>query len=384
MRDEISLDDPDAMLARDSGELLRATATAGAQVRTALLQVGAGVLAEIAADGPPRALVIVGTGGSGMCAEILAALARGSSPVPVVSVCGPTLPGWVGPLDVVVGISTSGQTRETLAATEVAVRRGARVVGIGGADPSPATPAKAGLAGLLTRGTGWHLATADPHRLARVSLWSLLTPLLLVADALGVSRAPRPVLEQLADRLDERALAFGPVVSTLDNPAKETALSICETLPVVIGTTPLTAAVAKRLAGQLGANARVPAFAAVAPEAISTYGALLDGPYARPADVFRDPFDDPEQVARLSFVLVRGGPENDITEAQGSALEAVAETRGVTVRRIESSAAGDLLVLADLIPMVDFISVYVALARGQDPWASPAVPELRARVADAL
>lgn len=381
MRDEISLDDPAAMLDKDSGELLRATATAGAQVRTALLRVGAGVLAEIAADGPPRALVILGTGGSGMCADILAALARGSSPVPVVSVCGPTLPGWVGPLDVVIGISTSGQTRETLAATEVAMRRGARVVGIGGADPSPA---KAGLAGLLTRGTGWHLATADPHRLARVSLWSLLTPLLLVADALGVFRAPRPALEQLADRLDERALAFGPVVSTLDNPAKETALSIAETLPVIIGTTPLTAAVAKRLAGQLGANARVPAFAAVAPEAISTYGALLDGPYARPADVFRDPFDDPEQVARLSFVLVRGGPENDVTEAQGSALETVAESRGVTVRRIESRAVGDLLVLADLIPMVDFTSVYVALARGEDPWASPAVPELRARVADAL
>lgn len=96
MSDEFSLDDPKAMLEHDSGELLRATATAGAQVRTALLRVPRSQLDRFAADGPPRALVVVGTGGSGMCASLLVGLARASSPVPVVSACGPTLPAWVG------------------------------------------------------------------------------------------------------------------------------------------------------------------------------------------------------------------------------------------------------------------------------------------------
>ena len=315
-----------------------------------------------------------------MCAAILVGLARASSPVPVVSACGPTLPAWVGPLDVVVGISTSGQTRETLAAMEYAVRRGARVLGIGGADSRDD-----GLAGLLARAPhAWHLATADPHRPARVSLWSLLTPLLLVADRLGVVRAPAVALERLADRLDEQSLAYGPVVATLENPAKEAALSICETLPVVIGTSALTAAVAQRMAGQLGANAKIPAFAAPAPEAVSTFGALLDGPYARPMDLFRDPFEDPAVVARLAFVLLSGGPGNPITDAQSAALEAVAHTRGITVRRMQTAATDELTVLADLISLADFTSVYVALARGQDPWASPAVHELRSRVAAAL
>jgi glucose/mannose-6-phosphate isomerase len=281
---------------------------------------------------------------------------------------------------VVVGISTSGQTRETLSAMEQAARRGARVLGIGGAD-SPGD----GLAGLIERtGAGWHLATADPHRLARVSLWSLLTPLLMVADRLGVVRAPAMALERLADRLDEQALAYGPVVATLENPAKEAALSICETLPVVIGTTPLTGAVAQRMAGQLGANAKIPAFAAQAPEALSTYGALLDGPYARPMDLFHDPFEDPATVARLAFVLLSGGSGNPISDAQAAALESVAESRGVTVRKMHSAAADDLTVMADLISLADFTSVYVALARAQDPWASPAVHEMRSRVADSL
>lgn len=380
MTPEVNLDDPQAMLARDSGELLRATATAGAQVRMAAERVSDQALDELAQDGPPRAVVVVGTGGSGICGELLAALARASSSVPVLSTAGPTLPGWVGPLDVVVAISTSGQTRETLAAVDEAVRRGARVVGIGGELPPAAGPTLptrlAGAPGTL------FLATADPHRPARVSLWSLLTPLLLVADRLGVLRTPAGALARLADRLDSRALDYGPVVSTLDNPAKELALVCADTLPVIIGTTPLAAAAAVRLAAQLGANAKIPAFAATAPEAISTFGALLDGPYARPADLFRDPFEDPGELARLAFVVVSGGPEHAITTAQSQALAEVAEQRDVTLRTVTSEAREDLAVLGDLISIADFASVYVALARGADPWASPAIPALRAGVAE--
>lgn len=373
---DLILDDSAGMIELDSGELLRATATSGAQVRTALGVITAETLDRLSQDGAPRAVVVLGSGGSGVCGDLLAGLATAGGSVPVVAMRGPVLASWVGPLDLLVAISTSGETPETLLAVDEAARRGVRLIGIGAGGSS--------LAQRVAAARGQFLPVADAHRLARVSLWSLLTPLMLVADRVGAVRTSRSAANELADRLDSRAIGYGPLTDTVDNPAKALALAMAESTPLILGTSPATAAVAYRFACQLVANAKIPSIASSIPEAITTQVALLDGPLAEPGDLFRDPIEDPPERPRLSMVVLRDGSEPPLVDVQLRALGRLAERHDVPIRTVTSDAAQPLLRLADMLSVVDFAGVYAALALGRDPWLGPAVHEMKARIAEVV
>ena len=100
MLDDTLLADPRALAALDTDGVLRAAATAGAQVRSVAegaAEAGVGALVGTR----PRALVLLHRpGASGAAAAILSALLGAACPVPVVH--AETAPGWIGPLDVVV------------------------------------------------------------------------------------------------------------------------------------------------------------------------------------------------------------------------------------------------------------------------------------------
>jgi len=123
--DDARLDDPAAVAATDSQNMLRAVATAGAQIRMALTGAREAGLDRVTDGGRPRAIVVVGMGGSGIAGDVLAAVAGAACPVPIVVHRGYSLPGWVGAADLVIAVSCSGATQETLSAFDEAARRGA-------------------------------------------------------------------------------------------------------------------------------------------------------------------------------------------------------------------------------------------------------------------
>src|SRR4051794_41643445 len=116
--------------------MLRAVATAAAQIRSSLTASAEGGLERLDAVGRPRAVVVAGMGGSGIAGDVLASMAAASAQAPVFVQREPGLPGWVGAADVLIAVSCSRGTQETLAATDEAIRRGAAIVGIG-AETSP-------------------------------------------------------------------------------------------------------------------------------------------------------------------------------------------------------------------------------------------------------
>ena len=284
--DDAVLDDPDALERADPGGMLRATADAGAQVRRALAAADPAVLAAVVADGRPRSVVVAGMGGSGISGDVLAAVCGTGCPVPISTVRGYVLPGWVGPLDLVIAVSCSGRTEETLSVAAEAAKRGARLVGVGAAD-SP-------LHGLVQDAPGASFLAVDAGGLMpRASLWLLATPLLLLADALGLADIPRSALESAADLLDERSSEYGPISPTAENPAKLLGVSLASSLPMVWGTSPIGAVSAYRLACQLNENAKLPVAWGALPEANHNQVVALDGA-AVPAegDIFHDPVED--------------------------------------------------------------------------------------------
>jgi glucose/mannose-6-phosphate isomerase len=432
--DEALLDDVEELELKDSRGTLRALATAGAQTREALhLSQEAGI-DRLNSGERPRSVLVAALGGSGVVADVLELLAEPGSPVPVQARRNLPLPGWVGPLDVVVAVSLSGRAPGPLAVAAEAARRGAELITVGALD-SP-------LAEVCARARGVHVGVGRDRVNSRTSLWSLLTPVLLAFDRdhLGLISSTQSVLLDVATRLDESAESYRPSSESFVNPAKTLALQLAETVPMVLGEGPLGGVAAARASSMLARTARIPAAFGELPDAAGQIVACLDGPYTtstgaepgpgtpRPgtydpmrirlgqvdtstwephhfdepegelmerrsgpstSGIFADPYLDTASAPPLGLWVLQehmaSPEESDAAPPPGSlrALsEAVMETArsaGVRVMRSEAGPGEPVVQLADHIATVDYAATYAALGLGLDPSISPHVADLRDR-----
>ncbi len=372
--DDRLLDDVAALAEADPGDMLRATADAGAQVRRALAATSSDALRAAAVDGRPRAVVVAGMGGSGISGDVLAAVCGTGCPVPVSTVRGYVLPGWVGPLDLVIAVSCSGRTEETLAVATEAAKRGTRLVGVG-AVGSP-------LHDIVLAAPGAVFLGVDAGGLMpRASLWLLATPLLLLADALGIADIPVSALDRAADVLDERSVECGPASPLADNPAKLLGVQLASSLPMVWGTSPIGAVAAYRMACQLNENAKLAVVHGAIPEATHNQVVALDGQQVAPdVDIFRDPIEDGAGPARLRLVLLRDPGEHPQDGRRAEIARDIAERRDVPVHVVQAAEGHAVVRLADLLGLVDWSSVYAAVAAGVDPTPIGPINELKDRI----
>jgi len=386
--DESLIDDPASIAARDTGETLRALATAGAQVREAITLSDEAHIDRVAGGERPRSVLVASLGGSAVVADVLELLAEPGSPVPVSVRRNLPLPGWVGPLDLIVAVSLSGRARGPVAVAAEAARRGASLLTVGAAD-SP-------LADICARARGVHIDVGRGRSSSRSSLWSLLTPVMLAADALGLVEAGPQVLHDTADRLDLHAEACRPRSESFVNPAKILAVSLADSIPVVLGDGPLNGVAAVRAASMLARTARMPATYGELPDAASQIVATFDGPFTAgggrgagrrepAADIFADPFLDGPAQPRLGLLMLRDAPvepatqESEDQEAFTDAVVQTASDAGLRVATVVAEPGHPLVRLAGQIAQTDFAATYLAIGLGLDPSMSPHVADLRDR-----
>src|SRR3712207_9149639 len=79
--DESLLNDEKSMVGNDPGGMLRATASAGAQVRESAALAAEADLRMLSDEGRPRAVVVAGIGTAGLTGNILATVAGHRCPV---------------------------------------------------------------------------------------------------------------------------------------------------------------------------------------------------------------------------------------------------------------------------------------------------------------
>jgi hypothetical protein len=377
--DESLLDDEAAMIDNDPGGMLRATASAGAQVREAAALAAEADLSMLEDEGRPRAVVVAGIGTAGLTGNILATVAGHRCPVPIIGHRSAGVPGWVGAAAVVIAVSASGRSPEALAAADAAARRGARLVAIGNPDSELQAMAERGRAPFIP----------VPRRApARASLWGLAVPVLLAARSLGLVKVNEADLAETATRLDADAERCRPGAESFVNPAKSLALGLAGSIPIVWGSSPLATVAARRFADTLAANARYPAMAGALGEAGRGRVGLLDGVFGGLAESSRDIFADEDEGAetRLRLVLLRDGglnPQDEadepvvVEERRADAVQTLAERRGVRCDVLVAEGGSALERLASLVAVPDFASLYLALAHGLDPMAVPAINEMK-------
>jgi glucose/mannose-6-phosphate isomerase len=392
------LDTPDVIQAADPADMLRQVASSAAQVRTALRSCQETDLSALTPDTRPRAIVAAGLGSSGVATEMLHALVGRNSPVQVVALPGGgRLPGWVGAADVVIAVSGSGTTPETLAIAAEAARRGCHMAGVG-AEGSP-------LHRIAEQARAPFIRVA-PAGLPRSMLWSLAIPLLVIAERLGVTRIEPDVYELAACRLEDVSHQCRPASESFVNPGKSLALDLAGVLPVVWGTTELSGVAARRFARQLSENAKYPAIVGVLPDAAYDQLAAFDGPFtpaARPPGAGRarsheapDVPPDLEDLAwdldydeteaevsgftPLRLVLIADPGEDQRITAQRAALTELAAQRGIGLSELAMDGEHPLVRLAGVIQLADYASVYLGIASGIDPGQAAAITDLQARI----
>jgi glucose/mannose-6-phosphate isomerase len=372
MIDDLLLDDIDGMSAKDPANMLAAVASSGAQMRETLSIIDRSLLTEVSKGEQPRNIVIAGLGGSGVGGDVLKAVIGNSTPLPIISERSHSLPGWVGPMDVVIGVSCSGSTEETLSTTAEAGRRGARVITIG-AGGSDLEKLSNSISGAI------HFPIDAKGRSPRASLWTHATPLLMIANALGIAHFAEKEFEIAADLMDELSVANGPSVPLGENPAKALALSCAESLPMVWGTGMIGATAAARFMAQLAENSKIPAAHGELPEVghnqIVTFDGVLAG--AAPA---RDIFSDDEGAIdrRTHLYILRDTNEHPAVEKRIGIVQQIASDRNVPVTLIQARDGHPISRLASLIIPTDWASVYAGLALGLDPSEISTINQLKA------
>ncbi len=286
-------------------------------------------------------LIVVGMGGSAIGADMLVEWLWDRLEVPVAVLRGERLPRWVGEKTLVVAVSYSGNTRETLTAAASAIE---------GGHPLVAITSDGRLAELCQDAIP--LIRVPGGLPPRAALGYLLSTSARLVEELGLADTSRDVLEG-ARELQE-------ALPGLAQDADRLAEALEGTLPTVYGHPPFTS-VARRWAAQLNENAKLMAWWGELPEGSHNQvegwsGSLEGGPLA--AIFLRDPGESPT-VARfmdeVTAVVSR--------EAACHTATAVGETR--LGRMLTCVALGDLL------------SLELAERRGMEPLEVPVIEAIK-------
>ena len=372
MLDESLLDDPEALTRADRRALLRGAAEAGARVRTAVRHAAEAGINDLKPDGRPRAVLIAGPGtASAGVAELLGTLAGAACPVlrlhptgvaPAAGALRWELPGWAGPVDLLLIATPDGAEPGLSILVDQAYRRGCTVVAVAPAG-APIMDAVTGSHGLFVpMATAPHEQEEPLAASAPGVLWALLTPLLVLLDRTGLLSAPPDALVKVADRLDHVAERCGPAIATYGNPAKNLAAELAEALPVIWTEGVSAGPAGRRFAAALAELAGRPALTAQLPEALVAHSVLLSGALAAgadPDDFFRDRVEE-AQALHARVVLLRDRPISGLSAAP--AARELALSHDTAISELEPEDGGDLETLAELIAITDFAAVYVALA----------------------
>jgi glucose/mannose-6-phosphate isomerase len=310
---------------------------------------------RLVAAGRPDGVAVCGMGGSAIGADVVGAC-LGAAPVPYQVVRGYELPAWVSERTLVIAVSYSGNTEETLACVERALPRGCR----------PVCVASGGRLAELAARHDLPLVATPPGLQPRASIGYLATPIGAALEAAGLAPG---FDEQVAEAIEVTAglrAGLAPEVDDPDNEAKVIARRLLDRVPVVYGAG-VTAPAARRWKGQLNENAKTPAFFNELPE-------LDHNELAGWAT-------NPGVAARVVLVLL-DDPAGD--ERLRRRMDLTAAIVQPSVAGIVRVAARGVLPLARALSSAyvgDFASLYLALLYGVDPAPVTAIEDLKARLA---
>jgi glucose/mannose-6-phosphate isomerase len=306
---------------------------------------------------PPglRSITFCGMGGSAAAGDAVAAQYREQLEVPIATVRGYSLPSYCGPDDLVICLSYSGNTEETLSAYREAADRGCRIVAVcsGGQ-----------LADLAERDGALLASVPDGMPAPRAALGHLVGAVIGTLSSADLEWVDE-VVEGSEGVLDDLSKRLGPDVPSARNPAKHIATWIEDRIPLIWGSEGPSEPAAWRWKCAFNENAKVPAFASSLPELDHHEVVGWSGTWGE----------------RFALFLLRHVDEHPSVDRRLEAtLEVVGES-GLTWHTAHAHGTSPLDQVLSLMLIGDVASIYHAVDHGVDPTPIAAIDRIKARMA---
>lgn len=288
-------------------------------------------------------ILILGMGGSGIGAALIAALARRECPM-IVEVCRDyTLPAWVDKNTLVIGVSYSGYTEETLTAFKAAVAKTDKLITIG-------TGGTLASMGSNHKALHYEVKYSSQPRQALgylfVSLLAILAKLRLLSFKTSDIEEAMILLKGLLKKVDVD-------VPVYRNQAKILAQKLVNRIPVVLAADPLTE-VARRWKCNLNEDAKTCAYFEEVPE--MNHNALVG-------------LEFPENLGQKILVIIlesrHNHPRNKLRQ---NIMTQILSGRRIPCETVMMEPAGSIL--AEILQMIllgDYVGFYLAILNNVAP-----------------
>ncbi len=309
--------------------------------------------------GQASSIVVAAMGGSPLGADIARSVLSDRLRLPVTIVSGYQLPSWVNHSSIVVCVSYSGSTEETLAAFSAAKQKRAHIIVVASGGP-------------LTT-VGWKFRYPvyqfrphfNPSNQPRLGTGYLLMSMLACWRLLGVAHISKSEIQALVTSAQRAGHAYGVKRAAKSNPAKRLAIELHGKIPFLMGAE-WTAGNLHTWANQLHENAKTMAVWDMLPDLNHHW---LEGLRNRSI------------TKQVQVVMVRDAEYHPRNLKRLTLTKKIIEDLGAKVSVVTPVGKTKLEKAIDLLAFGGYVSWYLSALRKVNPAPIPTVDWLKQKLA---
>lgn len=307
--------------------------------------------------GRPDKIVVTGMGGSAMGGDILRSYLSKEMKIPVFVNRNYTLPGFVDENTLLLVVSYSGNTEETLSAYQQGVDLSAKIIAV----------TSGGRLKELSEAKGIPVVIVPPGMPPRTALGYLFLPSLIILERLGLVEAKGKDIEETGLLLGELSRRWDPLSPSARNRTKDLARKLLGKLPLIYGSE-LLAAVCLRWKTQINENSKSLAYPVLFSEL--NHNEIVG-------------WEGMEELRKnIEIIILRDKEEQERIKKRIEITESVIGERPGGLEDVWSEGQSLLARLFSLIYLGDWVSFYLAILYGLDPTPVRPIESLKKRLAE--
>ncbi|MEN2983428.1 MAG: bifunctional phosphoglucose/phosphomannose isomerase [Dictyoglomaceae bacterium] len=304
-------------------------------------------------------VLVLGMGGSAIGGDILRAIAFDCAKIPILVNRDYSLPSYIDENTLVIAVSYSGNTVETVNSAIESYKRGARIVSI----------TTGGELGEFAEEKNLPLIKIPKGLAPRAAIGYVTIPALIVLDRLGIIPPQKEAINETIDYLKRKREEFKVETPTTKNTAKDLAERINKKIPIIYSVEERWAVAGYRWKCQFNENSKYPAFTHFFPEL--NHNEIM----AWEAD---------SQIINNFFLIFLYISLDGEMKIRVDFMKEKLEDRGIQVFLWQGEGKYSLTKFFSLTYLGDFTSVYLAYLAEKDPFAIGFINELKLRIGQSL
>jgi len=352
------LDDLDYVHSIDKSNMLRVIETFPEQLLEALSSVEQSKIRKT--DGREiNNVVVAAVGGSAIQGDLIRNWTEDEMAIPLEVCRDSTLPPYADRRTLVIAVSYSGDTQETLSQVIEACEKRCKVFSV----------TSGGQLAMISKKLGVPTVKVRSGLVPRAALPHLLTSTAYILWRSGLIKSIQEEVKLASQQLSEIRREIRADSPLQNNGAKQFAIGLLGKFPVIYSSARVSG-VARRMKNQFNENSKVPSKFELLPEAIHND---IEG--WKRIDVAE------EESMPFSIIFIRDAEESRSERIRFEEMKKLLNEAGVSeVKQIPLEGETKLGRLLSGVYFGDFVSFYLAVARGFDPTPIRSIEKLKKRI----